>query len=153
MILYDLCRAIRGLLFTAIDWLEPAAYLLGLAIAIWAFYRCHKRGYILVGVYFALAVFTLLVMPSINRMIAQGRTPVISEVTAQKMGQAEQEAADRVLEEAGSPPICAVRNVNFPLGPILLVTGLWLIARREKSPEPSPSPNSSPATGSPSGEA
>lgn len=41
------------------------------------------------------------------------------------------EAADNVLEEAGHPPQVATMNINFPLGPILLATGLWMIAKNE----------------------
>lgn len=140
-------------LFRAIDWMNPLVHLIGFGIAIWAFCRCRKRGYVLVAIYFALASLTLLGMPSINRMIAQRRAPDVSEETKQKMNQAIQEAMERVREEAGNPPIAADLTINFPLGPILLVTGLWLIARREKATEPSPGPYGSPAAGSPSGQA
>jgi len=61
-------------LYRALDGLNPLVHLIGLGIAVWAYYRGRKRGYVLVA-------------------------------------------------------------INFPLGPILLVTGLWLIARREKGTE------------------
>ena len=128
MMTYYLCRAI--------EWLNPVIHLVGLGIAAWAFFRCRKRGYVLVAIYFALASWTLLGMPSLNRMIAGRRAPDVSEQTRQKMNQAVREATERVLAEAGNPPIAAQWRIDFPLGPILLVTGLWLVARREKTAEP-----------------
>ena len=120
-------------LFRAVDWLNPLVHLMGLGIAVWAFYRCRKRGYVFVSIYFALASLTLLGMPSINRMITQRKAPNVSEETKQKMNQAMHEAMERVLAEAGNPPIAADRRINFPLGPIILVAGLWLIARKERT--------------------
>jgi thiol:disulfide interchange protein len=139
-------------LYRAIDWLNPLVHLIGFGIAAWAFRQCRKRGYLVIAIYFALASATLLGMPSINRMIAQRRAPDISEATKQKMNQAMHEAMERVLAEAGNPPIAADMTINFPFGPILLVTGLWLIARKERTTEPSARPYGSPEAGSPSGQ-
>lgn len=136
-------------LYLAIDWLNPLVHIVGLGIAAWAFYRCRKRGYLLVAIYFALASFTLIAMPSIDRMLAQRSEPDISEETMQKMHEAMYEARERVLEEAGYPPIAADMNVNFPLGPILLVAGLWLIARKERTTGPTVPPNSNSVAQSP----
>ena len=138
-------------LYRAVEWLDPIVHLIGLGVAAWAFLRCRKRGYVVVAIYFALAVFSLVAMPGINRMLAQRRTPDLSEQTKQKMNQAMHEAMERVLDEAGHLPIAADMNVNFPLGPILLVTGLWLIARRERATEPPAAPHSGPAVRSPQG--
>jgi hypothetical protein len=138
-------------LFRALDWLNPLVHLMGLGIAVWAFYRCRKNGYVFIAIYFALASLTLLGMPSINRMITQRRAPNVSEETKQKMNQAMHEAMERVLEEAGNPPIAADRGINFPLGPIILVAGLWLIARKERNAKTSAPPCSVPVTQSPQG--
>jgi len=119
-----------------IGWLNPVVHLAGLLVATWAFHRCRKRGYLVVATFFALAVFSLLAMPTINRIIAERRAPDISMQTQEKMNQAMHEAMQRVLEEEGHPPIVAERRVDFPLGPILLVLGLWLIAKREQITEP-----------------
>jgi hypothetical protein len=114
------------------EWLTPTVYILGFGIALWAFLRCRKCGYLVVAAYFALVVFSLLVMPSINRAIRAHRPPDISEQTQQKIDTAVQEAIHKVLVEEGHPEgIPQKRTVRFPFGPILLVAGLWLVARSE----------------------
>ncbi len=119
-------------LFEAIDWLNPIIHIIGLIVATWAFRKCRKKGYIVVATYFALATFTFLAMPRINRAIAEKRAPTLSEQTEQRLNQEIQAVYDRVFEEEGVPPMTATRNINFPLGPILLVAGLWLVAKNEK---------------------
>jgi hypothetical protein len=116
----------------AIEWLNPIVHLLGLAVALWAFRCCRRWGYLVVGFYFLLVLFTLFAMPSINRAIQARSAPDISEQTQQKINAAVQQAIDRVLQEEGqsyAPP--QKRTVRFPFGPIVLVVGLWLIARRD----------------------
>jgi len=123
-------------LYRAIHWLSPIIHAIGLAIAIRAFLRCRKRGYLVVAAYFALCVFAIVAMPPINRALAARRAPDISTQTREKIDQAVNEAVDRVLAEAGHPAVAAEMNINFPFGPIVLVLGLWLIARREEITEP-----------------
>jgi len=123
-------------LFKAIDCLNPLVHIIGLGIAIWAFRRSFKRGYLVVAVYFALSVFALVAMPHINRALAERRAPDISTETREKMNKAINEAVERVLEEEGHPPIAHQIKLRFPIGPILLVLGLWLVARREDIVEP-----------------
>jgi hypothetical protein len=118
-------------LIAAIEWLTPIVHLAGLAIACWAFRRCRRGGYLLIGFYFFLVLFSLLAMPSINQVIQERRTPVVSEHTRQKIDSAVKEAVDRVLEEEGHTTTVAERNIRFPFGPIVLVAGLWLVARRD----------------------
>lgn len=114
-----------------VEWLNPAVYFAGLAVAVWAFMRCRKWGYLVVALYFGIILFSLFALPSINRAIRTRHTPDISEQTQQKVNAAVQEAIERVLEDAGHPVIAAKHTVHFPFGPILLVVGLWFIARRE----------------------
>lgn len=115
----------------AIEWLNPIVHFAGLAIAVWAFRRCHRWGYLLIGFYFFLALFTLLAMPSIKQFIQERRSPDLSEQTRQKIDLAARQAVDRVLEEEGHSTTVAERHVRLPFGPIVLVAGLWLIARRD----------------------
>jgi hypothetical protein len=116
----------------AIEWLNPVVYLVGLVVAVWAFRRCRKLGYLVVAVYFALSAFTLLAMPSINRAIRAHRPPDYSAQTQQKIDAAVQDAIHKVLAEEGRPyGVPAKRTVRFPFGPIVLVAGLWLLAKRE----------------------
>jgi hypothetical protein len=114
-----------------VEWLNPIVYILGLGIAVWAFLRSHKRGYLLVAFYFALSVFSLLAMPSINRAIRAHRPPDVSAQTQQKIDAAVKQAVDQVLAQEGHPVVVAKKNIWYPFGPIVLVAGLWLVARRE----------------------
>jgi hypothetical protein len=116
----------------AVEWLNPVVYLVGLGVAVWAFRRCHKCGYFVVAIYFAFCAFAVLAMPSINRAIRAHRAPDYSAETRQKIDAAVQDATRKVLAEAGHPEgIPSKRKVHFPFGPILLVAGLWLLARCE----------------------
>ena len=116
----------------AVEWLNPVVYLVGLGIAIWAFRRCRKCGYLVVAIYFALCVFTSLAMPSINRAIRSHQAPDYDAQTRQKVDAAVQQAVDKVLAEAGRPHgVPAKRTVHFAFGQIILVAGLWLLAKRE----------------------
>jgi hypothetical protein len=122
-------------MFTVIDCLNPLVHVVGLGIAIWAFRRSLKQGYLVVAVYFALAVFSLLAMPKINRIMAERRGPDISEDTERRMNETVQETLRKFWEDERNQPLVAKRNINFPLGPILLVLGLWLVARKEQVSE------------------
>lgn len=85
-------------ILTAFDWLNPAVHILGLGIAVWAYRLCRKNGYLIVAVYFALAVFSLLAMPRINRIIAKHRTPDVSAETQRRMNEAVQETIRKFRE-------------------------------------------------------
>jgi len=120
------------LLWSAIDWLNPIVDIAGLAVAVWAFRCCRRWGYLVVGFYFLLVLFTLFAIPSINRAIQARSAPDLSEQTQQKIDVAVRQAIDRVLEEEGrSNAGLATRTVRFPFGPLVLVLGLWLIAKRD----------------------
>ncbi len=115
-----------------VEWLNPIVYFVGLCISVWAFRRCRKWGYLVVASYFALAVFWLVAWPPIDRAVRAHRPPDISAQTQQKIDAAVREAIHKVLVEEGHPEGIPGRlNVRIPLGPILLVVGLWLVARRE----------------------
>jgi hypothetical protein len=118
------------------DWLAPFIYLLGLAIAVWAFRRSRKRGYLVVAAYFALCVFSLWAMPSINRAL-EARTPDLSKRTREKLDKAIADAVERVMAEEGEGSELAahIESVHIPFGPTLLVLGVWLIAGRERAPQ------------------
>jgi hypothetical protein len=116
----------------AIEWLNPIVYLVGLCVALWAFRRCRRCGYLVIAAYFALSVFMLLAMPSINRAIRAHQAPDYDAQTRQKIDAAVQQAVDKVLSEEGRPHgVPARQTVHFPFGPILLVVGLWCLARGE----------------------
>jgi hypothetical protein len=111
----------------AAGWLNTVVYLVGLAIAVWAFLRCRKCGYLVIAAYFAL---TLLV-PTINWLRVH-RPPDASEQMQQKIDAAVQEAIDKVLVEEGHPEgIARTHKIRISFSSILLVVGLWLVARHE----------------------
>ncbi len=110
-----------------VGWLNPAILLVGLGITAWAFIRCRKWGYLVLAIYFTLAVAE----PHIMRAINAHRGPDLSAQTEEKIAEATQEAIHKVLAEEGLSYRPVRLNINFPLGQILIVTGLWLLARRE----------------------
>ena len=118
-----------------INWLNPLVAIIGLCIALRAFLRSRKCGYLVVAVYFLLTVFTLLAMPSINRAMRAHRAPEVSAQTQQTIDAADKQAGDQTIVPADHPVVTAKRHVRFPFGQIILVIGLWLLARHEpKSP-------------------
>ena len=115
----------------AVEWLNPIVHAIGLGVAVCAFLRCRKCGYFVLALYFAIVLFSLLAMPSINRAIRARRAPDISEQTQKKIDAAVQQAIDQGREEKGQPIMASKKNLHFPFGPIVLVAGLWLVARHE----------------------
>jgi hypothetical protein len=115
------------------SWLELLVYITGLFVSAWAFRVCRKRGYLLVGIYFALAIFFFWVIPYINR----SRQPTItfSQTQQQKIS----DAIDKIIQEGGGQPEPMEIRITFPLGPLVLVAGIWLLARREQRGAPTPS--------------
>lgn len=119
------------LLADTAQWLRVIVYLIGLGIAIWAFHRSRKCGYLLFAIYFGLTVLWLVLAVPVWRAIHAHDPPDISEQTRQKIEEAQREAVDKVLAESGQPPMADRQRIYFPFGPTLLVVGVWLLARRE----------------------
>lgn len=118
-------------LWNALGWLDPFVHVLGLVLMAWAFWRSGKRGYLVVGCYFLLVLLSPLAMPVVREAIDRWSGPNLSAHTQAKMDAAIRQAVDRVLAEAGHSVMTAQSNVTIPVGPMLLVGGLWLVARRE----------------------
>ena len=125
--------------FTWLNAVTAPVYLVGLAVAVWA-YRVSKRpGYLVIAAYFVVAICTWTVLPGINaaRFRAwESRQPPPTEADE---GYNKDVLA---LSLKYYPPSRSHRpgpprplHVGFPFGPILLVTGLWLLARREPRKE------------------
>jgi len=112
----------------AILWLNPLAHVAGLAIAVWAWRATRKAGYIVVVAYFLLAAFNRT-LPAIIRVVS-GRPPAQAALTPQQKQEYARElvALDKRYFPLGHP---VVRTILFPLGPIVLVTGLWMVAKRD----------------------
>jgi hypothetical protein len=75
----------------------------------------------------ALAVF----LPPLNRAYREYQAPHYSQQTQNEIQTAVDQAIKKVIAEKGFHPQPVIRNIYFPFGSILLVAGLWLVARRE----------------------
>ena len=130
MILYYLTKALT--------WFYPMIHLLGLVISVWAFRRCRKRGYLLMGVYFALSVFQLTVSPVINKHIRQREYANAPVELGEQLADLEEKKYALISEaiedgEDNAKLYYPVTTTNIYLEPIFYVLGLWLLARREPS--------------------
>jgi hypothetical protein len=117
----------------AVHWLNPLVYVVGLAVGAWAYWLSRKRGYLLVTVYFLFAVCSTFIVPAINRAMA-------AHWNTQHHSQLSPEAHEQFIKEYSAllrnyyPPENsqpAQINIEFPFGPIILVLGLSLLAKRE----------------------
>ena len=110
-------------------WLEPLAYAIGLVASVWAYRASRRRGYALVAIYFFLAVCTLTLVPAINRARIN-RWEARSELSAEAKEEYGRDLLAVQRKYYPSPPPNRI-NIPFPLGPIILVSGIWLLARHE----------------------
>jgi hypothetical protein len=111
----------------AILWLNPLAHVVGLAISIWAWRVTRKTGYIVVGLYFVLALLGKT-FPGVLRVVSGStKAPALTAAQTQEYTR-EMTAVDKRYYPAGHP---VAQTVVFPLGPIVLVAGLWILAKRD----------------------
>jgi hypothetical protein len=118
-------------LLQALDWLELLTFIVGTGVGFRAFRRCRKMGYLVVALYFCLCVFSMLALPRIKDALRARQAPTVTEETHRKISAAIDEAVERVRREDGLPPEHGEWTIRFPLGPLLLVLGVWLLARKE----------------------
>lgn len=109
-------------------WLNPLAVAAGLAISVWAWAVTRKFGYLLVAVFFLLVAFRWSA-PTIIRMVST-RSAAPTALTPQQTQEYTREmtAVDKRFFPSGHP---IVQTIQFPLGSLLLVAGLLLVARRD----------------------
>ncbi len=110
-------------------WLELLAYAIGFAASVWASRASHRWGYALVAIYFFLAVCTLTLVPAINKAMIN-RWEARSELSAEAKEDYARDLLAVQRKYYPSPPPSRI-NITFPLGPIILVSGICLLARRE----------------------
>ena len=111
-------------------WFEFLLYLFGLGISLWAYRHGRKSGYLLVGAYFLLAACALSVVPAINRAIGRRwEARVAPSAEAQEQFTRESLALYQKCFHADPPP--SAIHINFPLGAIALVAGIYALARYE----------------------
>ena len=70
-------------------------------------------------------------MPKINRAISKKNTPSISDEKRDKMHQEISAVYQRYYEEEGLEAKMVSVDLKIPFGDIVLVSGLWLLARKE----------------------
>jgi hypothetical protein len=117
--------------------LRPGAMLVGLAVCIWGIARSRKIGYAIVGVYFALRLFSVLAGPTISQMMVERQSPELLELQETRE-QAERESVEQpkdVLQGDGAKDDIWVetegRVMDLDFVPVFLVIGLWLVVRKE----------------------
>ena len=121
----------------AIGWIGPICYLLGAVISVWAFRRCRKRGYLLLGGYFALCVFQLTLSPAIHRHIRlrefEGYEPTELDRQLSELEYKKNELISDAIENGDRDAMrhYPTNDSYVPLEPIIWLLALWLIARRE----------------------
>jgi len=119
-------------LFAGIGIILPLVVnLAGLAITVWAFLRCRKCGYLVIAAYFAVIVLWSYIWMPIHRSIEAHRPPDASQQMQQAIDKAVEKAADETQVQTGRPLVFVQRKIYLPFGPIALVAGLWLLAKRE----------------------
>ena len=119
------------ILSNAVEWLWPAVHLFGLGLCVWAYRRCRKPGYLIIAGYYFLAVCSLVLGPMVNRALrdnSEARSPSVLSPEAEQRYMEELAALDERYYPQGR---LGESNVDIPFGPMVLVTGLWFIARRE----------------------
>ena len=107
--------------------LNPLLHVAGLAISVWAWRATRKTGYILVALYFVLV---LLGKGLLGVLRVTSGSPNAPALTAQQQQAYTQEltAVDKRYYPVGHS---VTQTVVFPLGSIVLVAGLWILAKRD----------------------
>ena len=108
--------------------ITPVVYLVGIAVGIYGFWLSRKCGYLVIAAYFLVAAITPYVASEFNHGASQKRlSPQQDEQYKREIA-----AVYQKYFPVGAPAtIC----IPFPLGAIILVSGLWLVARRETRQE------------------
>jgi hypothetical protein len=131
-------------MYTVLGWVNPLVHLAGLVVACWAYSVGRKRGYIVVAIYFLLAVISLTVIPAINTARYkrwQAEHAVASEADEAYFREL------KLLEQKYPRPYPSAGRISIPipLGAAILVAGLWVLARgTRKEAEPNAGGNAAP---------
>ncbi len=118
-------------IYIILDWMTPIVNGIGVGVATWAYRMTRKNGYLLIAVYFSLALIVAVTAPYLRARSA--KYSPLSEDVQQRL----YEATEEILGEAVHTAILPV-TYYFPLGNIILVTGLFLLARNEKKKNAEP---------------
>jgi len=116
-----------------LQWYWPVLHVVGFGLCVYAFKCCRKWGYLIFLLYYLLALFETFLSPAIDRAI-DARTQLSPESIA-----AYHEELESVHQKYFPKMYATFLNVEFPLGPTLIVIGLWLFARRDVKGTPNKS--------------
>src|ERR1035441_2047007 len=111
-------------------WFDALFQVLGLSISCWAYRVSRKVGYLIVAVYFFVATCSLTVIPKIRRVIYERQHPP-TELSEEMNEKYAIELTALSHKYYPSHPPSAWLSISFPLGSILLVMGIWVLARQE----------------------
>jgi hypothetical protein len=126
-------------MYTLLGSINPAVHIAGLVIAVWAYSVTRRRGFILVTLYFSLAVVSLTVIPAINKARRQRWQAEHSVATAADEAYfRELKLLDQKYPHQYAP---AVNSIPIPLGAAILVAGIWVLASDGRKAEPSDGAN------------
>jgi hypothetical protein len=114
-----------------VGWIRLAVCLVGLGIAVWGFLRSRKCGYLVIASYFALVVFWLGIWQPLHRAMQDRHSSDPNDQMHQQIDSAIRQSMDKATAKDGQPLVFVQRTVYVPFGPILLVIGVWLLAKRE----------------------
>jgi hypothetical protein len=120
-------------MLVAFRWLNSALYFAGLVITGWGFWKSRKRGYLILAAYFLLVCFSL----AFGRTVTRAIWKMQNNASGQAMIDYRQDCQQ--LEKKYFPSgLAAGPALEFPLGAIVLVAGLWVLTKHEsrKSDEP-----------------
>ena len=126
-------------------WLTPIVFFIGLAVCARTYWMSKKPGYLVIAAFFLFAICVQNLLPMINNARYQAwKKPQKLSHETQRAFMKEYVALEEKYYPSGSPPDSI--HIAFPFGPILLVTGVWMIGRREprKNTEPSAPPKPTP---------
>ena len=123
-------------MYTLLKWINPVVHIAGLAVAVWAYSVTRKRGYLLVALYFLLAVVSLTVIPAINN--ARYRRWQAEHTDTWEASEAYFREL-KILEQKYPRPYAGWQRVSIPipLGAVILVAGIWVLACDGRKAEPS----------------
>jgi len=107
----------------------PLVLFLGLIAAILGFVRSKKPGYVVVATYFLLAFLSLTVGPRLYKLYGD---KTITPDTQKRINEATEKAYREAIVGSNYIPYADTANIALPLGNLLLVFGIWLLAKKEK---------------------
>lgn len=123
-------------------WMWPVLYMIGLITSAQAWRWSRKGAYWFFMVYFALAFYCATAAPYVNDWIQHKIERKVDPVVIEKRRQMQEEIS-AIQNKYELPPEMVAAVITLPVGQILLVAGLWFLARKEMSTEQAKDPHGS----------